>query len=488
MKKLSILIDSLDIIKIIGNVDICIENVCYDSRKVIKGSLFVAMRGVVTDGHNFIQSAIDQSASAIICEKLPAELNNDITYIQVANTRIALSQISNIWFDEPTADMNIIGITGTNGKTTITYLLQSIFEQCNIKSAIIGTTGAYFGNRQIELQHTTPESFELFEIFNEIKSEGIKYVFMEVSSHALAQNRVDSIYFSGAVFTNLTHDHLDYHKNMQEYATAKKILFDKLNSSAIAIINGDSEYSDYLVSDCSAKHIFRIGFNNQNSEQISIDNEDLFGSKFVINDKQNDVNYELSTSLVGSFNIFNSAMAFLTAIKSGINPESAQLALKSAKGAPGRMQKVELPNKALGVVDYAHTPDALEKALKALEPICRSAGSRLICVFGCGGDRDKTKRPIMGKISTSIADITVITSDNPRTEAPDLIIQDILSGCTDLSNVHSQVNRAEAIEYAYSLTREGDIVLVAGKGHETYQIIGTVKIHFDDYDELKKLK
>lgn len=499
MKLLRELLNGIDIIYYQGDLDVSITGLQYDSRKIDKGNLFIANKGEKFDGHQFLESAFskDSVAAIVDAEYLIPESLKSKTIIKVPNTRQALAILSKNWFNDPSKEVNVIGVTGTNGKTTITYLLKSIFSKAGYRTGLIGTTGILINDRLIPTTHTTPESLELNSLLSQMRKEKVKYVFMEVSSHSLDQHRVDGINFKGGLFTNLTHDHLDYHSTMDEYARAKKKLFDMLDENSIAIAFNNSNYLSYILSECKSGKICRIGSNED--DDIRIANEKIFlnYSEYELIQKEDkniikNKNINIKTSLIGRFNIENTALSFITAIILGIDESLVLEALEDATGAPGRMQKLNLKNGAIAIVDYAHTPDALEKALKACREILKSdnqnSKGRLISIFGCGGDRDKTKRPIMGKISSELADYTFITSDNPRTEDPDKIVKQIYSGIS--SNGKKTVRmisaRQEAIEAAVEFSSDGDIILVAGKGHEKYQIIGTEKIHFDDVEILEK--
>lgn len=475
------LLGYLEVQKIINNADFSVTDIQYDSRKVQNGSIFVAMPGEVTDGHIYINSAIEAGAKALVCEELPDELNSNCVYIQVDNSRRALAQLSHNFWNNPSASFKVIGITGTNGKTTITFLLKEILESVGYKCGIIGTTGIFIGEEKYPATHTTPESKEIAEIMAEMRDMQVDYCIMEVSSHALVQRRADCILFDTAIFTNLSHDHLDYHKTLQNYANAKKILFDMLDENAFAIINVDDEYSELMVCDSEAK-IIRVGTSDNADYEISQEEINLSFTKFYLNDN------EIQLNLIGRFNIENVALAYAGSIKFGINHEQIVAALKSAKGAPGRMQRININSGAAAIIDYAHTPDALDKALKTCKEILSqsNSGGKLICVFGCGGDRDRTKRPIMGEISSEIADLSIITNDNPRTENPDNIINDILSGISKREKCEIIKDRQNAIEHACNTSRKNDIILVAGKGHEAYQIIGKERLHFDDAEVITK--
>ncbi len=468
-----------------------VSSIEYDSRKCKEDSLFVAIRGESFDGHDYIDQAISNGAKFIVCEVLPKEILPNISYMTVNNSRKSLAELSHAWYDYPSKKMKMIGITGTNGKTTITFLLKDILEKAGLKTAIIGTTGIFFGNEKIPATHTTPESLELSGILNTLVEKGVEYTIMEVSSHALMQYRVFGIDFLFAGFTNLTHDHLDYHKNMGHYASAKKILFDSMRPEGYAVFNADDPYSKFILSTCRAEKI--EGISRNDSDWIIKDEIlDLDSNKFCLI-KKNKFEISIKTPLIGRFNNDNLTVAIAIANALGIDVNTINEAVSSAIGAPGRMQRILLSNGAVGIVDYAHTPDALQKAILSCKDVIESAeadGAKLICVFGCGGNRDTAKRPEMGKIAGEFADFTIITDDNPRMENSSDILAMIESGI-DHEFAHKYqiiADRAKAIEKAFEMSNKNDIILVAGKGHENYQIIGKDKIHFDDAEELFKYR
>ncbi len=501
MKSLKSLIDCLKNKTFINYFDQDIESVAYDSRKCGQNTLFVAIEGSNFDGHDFIDSVIEKGTTAIICEKLPraAELDANptagkysrVTFIIVPSSREALAEVSHAWFDYPAKSMKFIGVTGTNGKTTTTFLISHILESLGLNTAILGTTGIYFAGKKKEATHTTPESYELCQLFLELKKEAVEYVIMEVSSHSLEQKRVHGIDFDLAIFTNLTHEHLDYHKTIENYAAAKKLLFYNLKPTSTAIVNGDDAFSDYMLNGTPAEIKITVGRQKDNIFQIIEEKITLEGNYFALQFEDKD--YKFETKLLGKFNVDNAAMAAAAGFALGVSLEASAKSLEEANGAEGRMTAVYLETGAIGIIDYSHTPDALEKALKTCREILISnkhKDSKLICVFGCGGDRDKTKRPIMGNISSRFADLTIVTDDNPRTEPREEIRKDILAGIEPelLDCVLEIPDRGKAIQKAGSLAKENDIILVAGKGHEKYQILGTEKTRFDDYEVLANVK
>ncbi len=488
--------DFIPIIKpkeIIGNTKHQIFSITDNSKICEKYSMFFAIKGNNFDGHNFIDDAIGKGSIAIVCEYLPEKITENVSYLIVENTKIAFALASHFWFDFPTEEITVVGVTGTNGKTTITHLLNSFAEEQNIESGIIGTLGAKARNFFKELKNTTPSAFELAKIFSTFKKSNIKFVAMEVSSHSLDQFRIDGINFAGAIFTNLTQDHLDYHQTMENYLLSKQRLFNLLHPDSIAVINGDDPASTRIIQNCPAKKIVRVGRNKENDVLINGENYDFDGISFELTSKDESIsrrNWKFFAPILGRFNIENSALAIVMALSLGFELPKIQSALQKFSGVAGRMEKVPLANGAIGIVDYSHTPDALQKALETCREILRNQNNngKLICVFGCGGNRDTEKRPIMGKIASLLADYVVITSDNPRDENPDKIIRQIYKGIDNegKKKVILITNRDEAIDYAYSISGEGDIILVAGKGHENYQIIGNEKFPFSDKLELEK--
>lgn len=473
--------------------DLEINDVVYDSRKINEGNVFIALVGEKFDGHNYIKQAAKLGASVIVCSELPNDLNDvdlaSAVIIQVEDTRLALAILSHTFFQNPSNSMTTIGITGTNGKTTCSFILKDIFEESGFNTAIIGTTGIYYNNNLLQASHTTPESRELAEIIADMRDNGVEVLIMEVSSHALVQHRSACINFDAAIYTNLTHDHLDYHKTVEEYAKAKKILFDNLKDNALAVINYDDKYAEFMIKDCNAQ-IIRVGKNPDSDLIISEIHSNIHTSNFVLINDSLVESYD--SSLIGDFNVYNLAECIALASQIVVNdedlyPSAIINAIENSKGAPGRMERYTLENRAVAIVDYAHTPDALEKALQVCRKLIKN-DNKLIVVFGCGGDRDKSKRAIMGKISSKIADLIIITDDNPRSEDPFTICHEILSGIDLQEQKRASIisNREEAIKTALSFSKEGDIVLVAGKGHEQYQIYGTEKKHFSDSQVIRR--
>lgn len=458
-------------------VDIEITSIEYDSRKVKEGSLFVAIEGFETDGHKYIHSAIKNGAAAIVCQKDSAF--EGAVKILVENSRKALALLSAEFFSHPASKMKIIGITGTNGKTTTTYLVKEILEYKDHKVGLIGTNQNMIGNRVIESSRTTPESLELHKLFYDMYSEGVEYVIMEVSSHSLYLDRVYGIDFEIGAFTNLTRDHLDFHKTMDNYAMAKAILF---SMCKVGIINSDDEYAHMITKNALCKTI-RYAVRSK---------ADIVSQNIKLSSKG--VNYDVLTPLTkenirvnipGDFSVYNSLCAIGICLALGISISDIKNALVIATGVKGRAEIVNIPSDYTVMIDYAHTPDGLENIIKTVKGFAKG---RVITMFGCGGDRDRTKRPIMGRISGELSDVTIITSDNPRTENPDFIISEIEEGIKKTQGeYHIIPQRKEAIRYAMHIAKADDIVLLAGKGHETYQILNTGTIHFDEREIVKEI-
>ncbi len=492
MKSLADILSTLAQATVYGTLERTVSSVEYDSRKCKENSLFVAVPGTATDGHLYIEAAILAGAKTIVCEHLPSNPHGECTYIETPNAREALALISHAFFNNPANDLKIIGVTGTNGKTTVTFLLKSMFETAGEIVGLIGTTGNYLGEEMLPATHTTPEAPELCRLFTDMKQRGVTTVIIEVSSHALAMHRVAGIPFAAALFTNLTHDHLDFHGTMENYSRAKKMLFDSLSPNAFAIADGDSGYSMYMLCETKSKHSFLAG--RADRFDAVIDNEKIMinGSSFRLtlqgklppNLHGSD---EYTILLPGRYNVENASICIVLGKLFGLSDTVIKQGLAKTKGAPGRMQKTKLNNGATAFIDYAHTPDALRKSMQTCRELLTNNG-RLIVVFGCGGNRDPFKRPIMGSIASEIAEEVFITADNPRFEDLEHIMQEIFSGVPEEaeSNVRLIPSRRAAIREAVSIAEPDDIIIIAGKGHETYQIIGSQTFYFDDMDEVLK--
>ncbi len=481
------ILNKINVIQIAGNpAGIEVTAVEYDSGKIIPGAVFIAIKGFKKDGHSFIQESINKKASAVVIENdsfVPDDLiiSAGAVKILVADSRKAMAEISNFFYDEPSKKINLTGVTGTNGKTTSTFILKSIFESAGYKTGLIGTIENYIGEEIIQSQLTTPESNDLNRIFVKMRQAGCDYAVMEVSSHSLVLKRVHNIHFKSAVFTNLTPEHLDFHGDFSNYLKAKKILFDMLPGDSRIIYNADDLHSVDLIKDStSAKYSF--GAVASADFRISDVNYDLSGTSFNLHFSGRD--HSIKTSLVGDFNSYNATSAFAVAKLNGIDDEAIVEGIKSAPQVPGRFEVLTNGSRKV-VIDYSHTPDSLEKALLVIRKLS-SSKNPVITVFGCGGNRDKQKRPVMGKIATELSDQVIITSDNPRFEKPDSIIEEIKSGIIK-NNYKVIENREEAIETAIRNAGKNAIILIAGKGHEQYQEVNGVRKHFSDKETATRL-
>ncbi len=478
--ELSKLINSMRVTQVTGEVERKdISAVVYDSRKVVKGSVFFAIKGLNSDGHEYIIDAMNKGALAVVLEddkRVPDEifLHKNITKILVSDSRKALADFSHFFYKSPTHKLKLIGVTGTNGKTTTTYILRSILEYAGYKSGLIGTIANYIGDRKIATEMTTPESTELSEMFNDMIIAGCSFAVMEVSSHALTMQRVSALNFKGGIFTNLTHDHLDFHETFENYRDAKKKLFDMLDETAFACVNIDDTAYSEMVRSTKAK-VFTYG--KHPSADYKIENLSYSIDGTILNVRTSDRYYKVTSPLIGEFNAYNIAGAMSAAFALGISSEAIIDGIKNAPQVPGRFEVLRHSDKTV-IIDYAHTPDSLEKTISNLRKIIRPE-QRIITVFGCGGDRDKTKRPIMGKIATSLSDEVIITSDNPRFENPIDIINDITKGIVS-GNYSVVPDREEAIREAIKKADTNTFVLICGKGHEDYQSVQGVKRHFSD--------
>ncbi|MGE5401051.1 MAG: UDP-N-acetylmuramoyl-L-alanyl-D-glutamate--2,6-diaminopimelate ligase [Ignavibacteriales bacterium] len=484
--ELTKLINSVKVIQLAGEVERKdIEAITYDSRNVKNNTLFVAISGFQTDGHRYILEAINKGATAVVLENdriIPNDIfiHRNVTKILVQDSRVALAEISNAFYKEPSKKLNIIGITGTKGKTTTSYYVKNILEQSGHKPGLIGTIANYIGERQIYTSMTTPESSDLNQLFAEMVSEGCDYAVMEVSSHSLVLNRVRNIAFRAGVFTNLTSDHLDFHNTVEEYFKAKKILFDSLGQDTVALVNADDPSSANLIIATNAK-VYTYGATAKADFVLKNINYDLNGTAFEL--QFNGENYQLKTRLVGEFNAYNAAAAFAVCRLMGIDTGNIIKGIETTPQVAGRFETVSSGQKKV-IVDYSHTADSLEKALLAIHNI--TAGKNpIVTVFGCGGNRDRTKRPVMGKIASDLSDRVIVTSDNPRTEDPMAIIGEIIAGIKK-DNYKIIENREEAIRSAIMESEDNAVILVAGKGHETYQEINGVRSHFSDKETAEK--
>ncbi|MBI4418438.1 MAG: UDP-N-acetylmuramoyl-L-alanyl-D-glutamate--2,6-diaminopimelate ligase [Ignavibacteriales bacterium] len=465
--------------------DVEVRGIQYDSRRVQRGDCFVALVGQGTNGHLYLQEAINRGASVLVVQdddSIPDSLcmHRGVIKIVVSNTRTALALLSANFYGHPSRKLTVIGVTGTNGKTTTTHLIKSMFEAAGQKTGLIGTIHHQIDDQSIPASHTTPESLELNKLLADMVASGCSAVSMEVSSHALHQSRVHGIHFSVAVFTNLSQDHLDYHKTMQEYFEAKKTLFETLDPSACTVTNRDDDWGRKIFAAARTRTL-SYGFDAEADVRVLSAGLSLSGTSITI--EYRGMTSTLQSPLVGRFNVYNLLGAYAVGIGLELPPDRIRLGLGQVSSVRGRFERITSPAGWTAIVDYAHTPDALEKCLHAIhEVLPREQRGAILAVFGAGGDRDASKRPLMGAVAAELADLCIITSDNPRTEDPGKIIDDILKGVNDLNRVVVQPDRREAIREALTRARPGDVILIAGKGHEDYQILGKNKIHFSDHE------
>ena len=467
--------------QIVGDENIDITGVNIDSRKIKPGHLFVAMKGTQVDGHQFIPKALDLGAVAILCEDLPEEQKEGVTYIQVASTEDAVGKVATGFYGNPTEKLKLVGVTGTNGKTTIATLLYNMFRKLGYKCGLLSTVCNYIEGEAIPADHTTPDPIELNALLSKMVEAGCQYAFMECSSHAIHQKRIGGLKFAGGIFTNLTRDHMDYHKTVENYRNAKKAFFDGLPKSAFAITNADDKNGMVMVQNCKAQ-IKTYSTRSMADFRARILECHFEGMYLEID------GHEVGVQFIGKFNVSNLLAVYGTAIMLGQKPEDILVVLSTLKSVSGRLEPIHSPEGYTAIVDYAHTPDALENVLKAIHEVLNGKG-KVITVCGAGGNRDKGKRPLMAQEAVKQSDKVIITSDNPRFEEPQDIINDMLAGLDkqQLKKVVSIVDRKEAIRTACMMAEKGDVILIAGKGHEDYQEIKGVKHHFDDKEVVKEI-
>ncbi|MCR5445440.1 MAG: UDP-N-acetylmuramoyl-L-alanyl-D-glutamate--2,6-diaminopimelate ligase [Bacteroidales bacterium] len=465
--------------EVIGAIDLEVADLQFDSRRVDKGTLFVAQRGTKVDGHTFIGGAVEKGAVAIVCEELPEKTIKDVTYVKVADSSRALGLMAANYYGHPSEQLKLVGITGTNGKTTTVTLLHHMFRMMGYHVGLVSTIVNKIDEEELPTGHTTPDALELNQLLRRMVDAGCQYAFMEVSSHAVVQHRIAGVQFAGAIFSNITHDHLDFHKTMANYIAAKKGFFDALPKNAWALVNLDDKNGRVMVQNTHAE-VHTYGLQHQADYHCRVIEDTFEGMHLSINGR------ELWCRLVGRFNAYNLTAIYGAAVLCGISEDDALRLLSLLEAAPGRFQYVS-GRGITGIVDYAHTPDALQNVIGTIDQIRRPT-QLLITVVGCGGDRDRTKRPEMAQIAVEGSDKVVLTSDNPRTENPDAILDEMEAGLSaeQLSHVVRITDRRQAIRTACMMAREGDIVLVAGKGHEKYQEINGVRSHFDDVEELEE--
>ena len=470
--KLKELLHGLDVLELHADETLDITGVHYDSRQVMRGGLFVAISGFLTDGHKYIPKAAENGAACIVCEKKP---EMQIPYVLVSDARAALAVLGANWFGHPADDMRVIGITGTNGKTTSTYLLKHVLEQTlGAKVGLIGTIQNMIGDEILHTERTTPESFELQKLFADMRDAGCTHVIMEVSSHALVLHRADQIRFSAAVFTNLTEDHLDFHKTMDAYCDAKAMLFRRCETGAV---NVDDAYAKRIMEQADCRLLTYSAQGNPAS--LMAEHVELFSGRVEFDAVYQNKRASVTLGIPGIFSVYNALGVIAAALALNIPLQKIADALRTAQSVKGRVEVVPTPGKDYTVlIDYSHTPDSLENILKAVRGFCTG---RVIAVFGCGGDRDPYKRPVMGKIAAELSDLAIVTSDNPRTEDPYKILRQILAGMQDTETPYEVIeSRVSAIGRAMELARKNDVIVLCGKGHETYQEIGHEKHHLDE--------
>lgn len=486
MKLLKDILYCAGIEEVVGTTNVAIESMCTDSRQAKKFSLFVAVSGTQTNGHDYIDQAIEQGALAIVCEHLPTTLNKEVNYIQVKNSRLAAAIIASNFYDNPSKNLQLVGVTGTNGKTTTATLLYNLFIALGYKVGLISTVRNLINGEEIPATHTTPDPISLNKLLAQMAEAGCEFCFMEVSSHALHQHRVAGLHFTGAIFTNISHDHLDYHETFSNYIAAKKMLFNNLPSNAFALINVDDKNGEVMVQNTKAR-VISYGLKSIADRKAKILENNLSGLVLTID------NQEIITRLIGAFNAYNLVSVYAAALE--LKQEKLQVltTLSNLASPEGRFQFYKASNATLGIVDYAHTPDALENVLSTIKGL-RTGNESIITIVGCGGNRDKTKRPEMARIAAEASNKVILTSDNPRNEDPEQIIDDMKKGLDPVlvRKALTIVNREEAIRTACMLAQPADIILVAGKGHEKYQEIKGEKLPFDDMEllttNLKQIK
>ena len=479
--KLNELLKNVEVLNTQGDVDVEITGVNIDSRRIEAGHLFIAIPGTVTDGHKFIPKAIELGATAVLCEKLPEEQDPKVTFVQVASTESCVGEVATQFYGDPSRKLKLVGVTGTNGKTTIATLLYNMFRKFGHKCGLLSTVCNYIEDEAIPADHTTPDPIELNRLLAQMVDAGCEYAFMECSSHAIAQKRIGGLKFAGGLFTNLTRDHLDYHKTFENYRDAKKAFFDGLEKDAFAITNADDKNGMVMVQNCKA-NVKTYSTRTMADFKAKIIECHFEGMYLDINGK------EVGVQFIGKFNVSNLLAVYGAAVMLGKKPEDILLIMSTLKSVNGRLEPIHSPEGYTAIVDYAHTPDALENVLNAIHEVLNGKG-KVITVCGAGGNRDKGKRPIMAQEAVKQSDKVIITSDNPRFEEPQDIINDMLAGLDQkqMKKVVSIVDRREAIRTACMLAEKGDVILIAGKGHEDYQEIKGVKHHFDDKEVVKEI-
>lgn len=481
MKLLKEILYKVAIEAVKGSTDLSIRNIHFDSRRISGGDLFIAMRGTQVDGHDFIDKVIDQGAAAVICETFPSVLNSDITYIKVKDANEALSYISANYYNNPSHNLKLVGITGTNGKTTVASLLYQLFKKAGYKVGLLSTVKVMVDDVEHKATHTTPDSLTINMFLSEMSSAGVEYCFMEVSSHGIHQKRTNALLFAAGVFTNLSHDHLDYHSTFAEYRDVKKSFFDNLPKSAFALVNTDDKNGQVMLQNTQARKLTYALKTYADYRALILENQ-LSGLLLKVNDN------EVWVRLIGTFNAYNLLAIYGTAVELGLDNLEVLRLMSELESVSGRFQFIVSDQNVTAIVDYAHTPDALENVLNTINDI-RTKNEQLITVVGCGGDRDTTKRPLMANIASSLSNKVILTSDNPRSEDPVDIIEEMETGVQPqhYKKTIAITDRKQAIKVACQLAKPNDIILIAGKGHETYQEIKGVRYDFDDMQIVTEL-
>ena len=480
MKKLKDLLYKVAIELVKGSTETSVNKIEFDSRKIADADVFVAIKGTLSDGHHFIEKAIQRGATAVVCEDFPTEIHSGITYIQVKDTNSALAMMANNFYENPSEKLKLIGITGTNGKTTIASLLYQLYKKAGYKVGLLSTVKILVDEIEYKATHTTPDSLTINYYLNEMVEAGCEFCFMEVSSHGIHQKRTEGLQFVGGVFTNLSHDHLDYHPTFAEYRDVKKSFFDYLPKNAFVLTNVDDKNGAVMLQNTKAKKVTYALKSYADYKATILENQ-LSGLLLKINGN------EVWVKLIGTFNAYNLLAIYGVAIELGMESLEAMRLLSQLESVSGRFQFIVSNEKVTAIVDYAHTPDALENVLNTINDI-RTKNEQLITVVGCGGDRDKTKRPVMAGIASNLSDKIIITSDNPRSENPETIIAEMEAGVEahNFKKLLSIADRKQAIKTACQFAKSGDIILIAGKGHENYQEILGVRHHFDDMEMVKE--
>ncbi|GAB1307787.1 UDP-N-acetylmuramoyl-L-alanyl-D-glutamate--2,6-diaminopimelate ligase [Urechidicola sp. KH5] len=481
MKVLKDILYKVAVEVIVGTTQVAVKDVTFDSRAVSKGSLFVAVKGVHVDGHQFIENAINAGATSVVCEEMPEKKHAQVTYVQVGQSESALAVIASNYYDNPSKELTLVGITGTNGKTTIATLLYKLFNKGGDKVGLLSTVKIMVDETEYMATHTTPDSVSINRYLRKMVDQGVSYCFMEVSSHGIHQKRTEGLQFAGGVFTNLTHDHLDYHETFAEYRDVKKVFFDQLPKESFALVNLDDKNGMVMVQNSAAKK-YTYAMKSMADYKVRILENQFSGLLLNMNGS------EVWVKLIGSFNAYNLLAIYAVAEQLGMDKLEALKLISELDSVAGRFQYFKSEKGIVAIVDYAHTPDALKNVLATINDI-RTGNEQVITVVGCGGDRDKSKRPKMGYFASQLSTQVIFTSDNPRSEKPEEIIRDIESGVSaeNYKKTISIIDREQAIKAASAMAQVGDILLIAGKGHESYQEINGVRTDFDDYQKVKSI-